>query len=174
MATTHVRLKDLDSDFWEQNKELALMTPFSNFRKKAKSEKIMKAIYLIWDSKSLFRKSGMTTDEIMIDVNENFLNNKNFNWDSYEDIIEAYKDKCMSRLYKNLLQMFDEIEEIGEARLNLSWEDEEQYKQKIALFDASKKLFQEAITLQKELDEEIEAVELESEYALSMLEEVVI
>lgn len=174
MATTHIKLRDLDKDFWEQNKELSLMTPFSSFKKKAKSDKIMKAIYLIWDSKSTFRKSGMTTDEIMTDVNENFLNNKDFNWEPYEDIVEAYKEKCMSRLYKNVLDMLSEIEEISEARSNLSWEDEDQYRQKIELFDASKKLFQEAISLQKELDEEIEAVELEGEYSLSMLEEYLV
>lgn len=174
MATSHIRLKDLDKDFWEQNKELALMTPFSSFKKKAKSDKIMKAIYLIWDSKSSFRKSGMSTEEIMNDININFLNNADFNWEPYEDIVEAYKDKCMSRLYKKVISMLGELDEIDEARSNLSWEDEDQYKQKIALFDASKKLYEEAISLQKELDEEIEAVELESEYVLSMIEEYAI
>ena len=174
MATSHIRLKDLDKDFWEQNKELALMTPFSSFKKKAKSDKIMKAIYLIWDSKSSFRKSGMSTEEIMNDININFLNNADFNWEPYEDIVEAYKDKCMSRLYKKVIAMLSELDDIDEARSNLSWEDEDQYKQKIALFDASKKLYEEAISLQKELDEEIEAVELESEYVLSMIEEYAI
>lgn len=174
MATTNIRLLDIDKDFWEQNKELALMSPFSSFKKKAKSDKIMKAIYLIWDSKSTFRKSGMSTDEIMSDINENFLGNKDFNWDPYDEIVEAYKDKCMSRLYKNVLSLLEEIEEISEARQSLSWESPEEYKQKIELFDASKKLFQEAIALQKELDEEIEAVELEGDYSFSFLEEAAV
>ena len=35
---------------------------------------------------------------------------------------------------------------------------------------ASKTLFNDAIALQKQLDDEIESVELESEYAMSMIE----
>jgi type I site-specific restriction endonuclease len=174
MAAHIVRLKDLDGSFWEQNKELALMTPFSDFKKKAKSDKIMKAIYLIWDSKSTFRKSGMSPEQILEDINTNFLGNPNFDWEPYQKYVEAYKELCMSRLYKKVLAMLDEIEEIDEARLSISWSDDVEYKQKIELFDASKKLYAEAITLQKELDEEVEAIELESEYVLSMNEELAI
>lgn len=171
MATTHIRLKNIDEDFWGQNKELSFMHPFSVFKKKAKSDKIMKAIYLIYDSKSTFRRAGMSTEEIITDVNTNFLNKEDFDWDAYTDIIEAYQDKCQSRIYKKLLKLLDEIDEIEADREGLSWAEAGEAELKLKLFDASKKLFQDAITLQKELDEEIEAVELESEYAMSMIEE---
>lgn len=174
MASTVVKLRDIEASFWGQNPELGLMTPFAAFKKKAKSDKIMKAIYLIWDAKSTFRKSGMTTEQIMEDINTNFLGNPDFDWEPYQEIIEAYKDKCMSRLYKKVLDMLEELDLIDEARQSLSWDDEDEYKRKIELFAASKKLYEEAITLQKELDEEIEAVELESEYVLSMIEELAI
>lgn len=167
---THIRLKDLDKDFWEQNKELSYMAPFAAFKKKAKSDKIMKAIYMIYDSKSTFRRAGMTTEEIMEDVNSNFLNNKNFDWEQYSEIVKAYQDKCQSRLYKKLLKLFDEIDEIEQDRETLSWAETDEADLRLKLMSASKILFNDAIALQKQLDEEIEAVELESEYAMSMIE----
>ena len=33
MPSTHIKLKDIDKDFWEQNKELSYMTPFAAFKK---------------------------------------------------------------------------------------------------------------------------------------------
>lgn len=170
MATTHIKLKDIDKDFWEQNKELSYMAPFAAFKKKAKSDKIMKAIYLIYDSKSVFRRAGMTTEEIIEDVNTNFLSKADFDWEQYTEIVEAYQDKCQSRTYKKLLKLLDEIDEIEVDREGLSWAEPGEADLKLKLFDASKKLFKDVIDLQKELDEEIEQVELESEYAMSMNE----
>lgn len=171
MATTHVRLRDIDGDFWEQNKELSLITPFSSFKKNPESNRVMKAIYLIWDAKSIFRKSSMSTDDIIQDVNNNFLGEPNFDWDIYSEEVEAYRNICMSRVQKKLLDLLEGIDEIEEASQSLSWADEDEYKQKIELSNMANKLYEDAIALQKELDEEIDAIELESEYALSMLEE---
>ncbi len=170
MATTHIKLKDIDKDFWEQNKELSYMAPFAAFKKKAKSDKVMKAIYMIYDSKSTFRRAGMSTEEIIEDVNANFLNNKDFDWEQYTEIVEAYQDKCQSRLYKKLLKLFDEIDEIEQDREGLSWAEAAEAELRLKLMNASKTLFNDAITMQKQLDEEIESVELESEYAMSMIE----
>jgi hypothetical protein len=169
---TPVRVKDITKDFWSQNQQLAIMTPFSDFKKKKESSKVMMAIYLIYDSKSDFLKAGMTTDEIVKDVNKNYLEDDNFPWDKYQDIIDAYKDKCTSRLHKKVVNMLDEIDEIERSRSELSWDDPVEAELKIKLFDASKKLYNEAIDLQKKLNEEIAELELEGDYVPSMIEEI--
>lgn len=166
-----IRVRDIYSDFWTQNQQLAITSPFAEFKKKKDSSKIMTAIYLIYDAKSDLRKMGMNTDEIIQDVNKNFLNDEDFPWDKYSEIIEAYKDKCRSRLHKKVENMLDEIDTIESARANLVWDDPDDAKLKIELFDASKKLYKEAIELKKLLDEEIAEIELQSEYVPSMIEE---
>jgi len=169
---TPIRVKDIDKDFWGQNQQLAIMTPFSEFKKEKNSSKIMMAIYLIHDSKSDFIKAGMTTDEIIKDVNKNYLEDENFPWEKYQKIVDAYKDKCTSRLHKKVMNMLDEIDEIEKSRSELSWDDPNDAELKIKLFDASKKLFNEAIELQKRLNEEIAELELEGDYVPSMIEEL--
>jgi hypothetical protein len=168
---TPVRVKDITKDFWSQNQQLAIMAPFSDFKKKKGSSKIMMAIYLIYDSKSDFLKAGMTTDEIVKDVNKNYLEDENFPWENYQDIIDAYKEKCTSRLHKKVMNMLDEIDEIEKSRSELSWDDPAEAELKIKLFDASKKLYNEAIELQKKLNEEVAELELEGDYVPSMTEE---
>jgi hypothetical protein len=169
---TPVRVKDITKDFWGQNQQLAIMSPFNDFKKKKNSSKIMMAIYLIHDSKSDFIKAGMTTDEIIKDVNKNYLEDEEFPWESYQEIVDAYKEKCTSRLHKKVMNMLDEIDEIEKSRSELSWDDPAEAELKIKLFDASKKLYNEAIDLQKKLNEEVAELELEGDYVPSMIEEL--
>ena len=168
---TPVFVKDINKDFWIQNQQLAIVSPFAEFKKKKESSKIMIAIFLIYDSKSDLKKMGMSTQEIIDDVNKNFLDDANFEWDKYSEIVEAYKDKCRSRLHKKVENMLDEIEQIEEARKNLVWDDPGEAKLKTDLFDASKKLYNEAIDLQKKLNEEVAELELEGDYVPSMIED---
>jgi type I site-specific restriction endonuclease len=168
---TPVFIKDIYGDFWSQNQQLAIVTPFADFKKKKNSSNIMVAIFLIYDSKSYLKKMGMSTQEIIDDVNKNYLEDEDFDWEKYADIVEAYKDKCRSRLHKKVENMLDEIEQIEEARKNLVWDDPTEAKLKTELFDASKKLYNEAIDLQRKLNEEIAELELEGDYVPSMIED---
>lgn len=172
---TPVKIRDINGSFWAQNPQIALMTPFADFKKKdKKSDKVMMAIYLAYDAKSDFVRSGMEQAQILDDVTINYLNEKNFKWDEYQTIIEAYKDLCTSRVHKKLNEVFAEIESITAAMLTLAWDDEGEARQKEFLMTTSKKLFTEFIQLQKDLDEEISAVELESDYVPSIPESYVI
>jgi hypothetical protein len=148
------------------------MTPFAEFKKKEKkSDKIMMAIYLAYDAKSDFVRSGMDHAQILNDVSINYLEDKNFDWSKYENIIEAYKDICTSRVHKKLNEVFAEIESITSAMVTLAWDDEGEARQKEFLMTTSKKLFTEFIQLQKDLDEEIAELLYEGDYAPSWLEE---
>jgi hypothetical protein len=113
----------------------------------------------------------MTTDEIIKDVNKNYLEDENFPWENYQKIVDAYKEKCTSRLHKKVMNMLDEIDEIERSRSELSWDDPNEAELKIKLFDASKKLYNEAIELQKKLNEEVAELELEGDYVPSLTEE---
>ena len=169
---TPVRVKDINNSFWAQNPQIGLMTPFAEFKKKdKKSDKIMMAIYLAYDAKSDFVRSGMDHAQILADVSLNYLEDEKFDWGKYEHIIESYKDICTSRIHKKLNEVFAEIESITEAMVDLSWADEAEAKQKDFLMNTSKKLFTEFIQLQKDLDEEIAELLYEGDYAPSWLEE---
>jgi len=168
---TFARVNDLEADFWKQNPQIALMTPFNKFKKVKNSSKVMTAIYLIHDPQSTFRRSGMSTDEILSDINKNFLNDDKYKWDDYIEIIEAYKDKCTSRLAKKVEAMLDEIDEIEEARSALTWDDPLDADLKIKLFDSSKKLYKEAIELQNLLNEELAELQIQGDYVPSLIEE---
>lgn len=164
-------VKDINKDFWEQNQQLAYMSPFHELKKKNKnSSKIMMALYLIYDAKSPFRATGMTEEEIITDVNKNFLGDEKFPWDDYQIYMEAYKDKCRSMLHKKLDSLIGEILEMEARRKELIVDDPEEMELKIKLFDSISKWFDKAIELQQKLNEEVAEQSLYGEYAPSMIE----
>lgn len=164
-------VKDLNKDFWGQNQQLAYMSPFHELKKKNKnSSSIMMALYMIYDSKSPFRATGMTDEEIISDVNKNFLNNESFPWEDYQVYVNAYKDKCRSTLHKKLDNLMGEILEMEQRRKELSVDDPFEMEQKIKLFDAVSKWYDKAIELQQKLNEEVAEQALYGEYAPSLIE----
>jgi len=164
-------IKDLNKDFWEQNQQLAYMSPFHELKKiNDDSSSIMRALYMIYDAKSPFRATGMTEEEIIIDVNKNFLNNENFPWEDYQKYVDAYKDKCRSMLHKKLDNLMGEILEMEQRRRELSADDPSEMEQKIKLFDAVSKWYDKAIELQQKLNEEVAEQALYGEYAPSLIE----
>lgn len=148
------------------------MTPFADFKKKdKKSDKVMMAIYLAYDAKSDFVRSGMEQAQILNDVTTNFIEDKKFKWEDYQEIIDAYIDICTSRVHKKLNFLFLEIEKISDAIKELVWDDPAEADLKTKLFTASKSLFQEFTQLQKDLNEEVSELLFEGDYSPSWLEQ---
>jgi hypothetical protein len=123
-----VIIEDLAGDFWEQNPELALMRPFSEFKKKKNSSEIMKAIYLIYDFKSKFNVAKEPRERVIEDVNTNFLKQPNFDWGKLQDIIDAYVEKCKTPLQRDLEAMYEDLKGLRSYIARLSWEDDDEAK----------------------------------------------
>jgi len=167
-------IKDIEGDFWEQNKQLSYMSPFSSFKKKKNSSKIMKAIYLIYDSKSSFKQTPMSEEEIIKDVNLNFLEDENFKWSEYEDIVEAFKDKCRTGTAKIIEGISEECNDIQLAIKDLSLSDPEEISMRKDLHTMRSKLLSEKIDLELKLKEEIGELLLEGDYSPSLIEATII
>lgn len=123
-----VELYSLEEDFWVQNPELSVMSPFAEFKKKKNSGEIMKAIYLIYDFKSKFNIAKEPREKVIEDVNKNFLKQPNFDWSKYTDIVNAYIEKCKTPLQKDLEAMYFDLEGLRKYINRLSWEDDEEAK----------------------------------------------
>jgi hypothetical protein len=121
-----VTLDDFEEDFWEQNPELQYIEPFAEIKKQKGSSNIMKAIYLVYDYKSKFNVGGVNEEEAKRDVQKNFLKQKDFNWGKYNEIIEAYKDKCKTPLQKSLEQYAEQLFGLQKYINSLSWEDDDE------------------------------------------------
>jgi len=125
-----VNLENIEDNFWEQNPELAYMTPFSELYKKKEGEQIMKAIYLIYDFKSRFNIAKEPREKVIEDVSTNFLKKPKFDWSKYEHIISTYEDKMKTPLQKDLEAMYLDLEGFRSYITRLSWEDDEEAKLK--------------------------------------------
>jgi hypothetical protein len=169
---TIARVKDFNLDFWEQNPEIVFMSPFNSLKKKKNGSKVMMGIYLMFDSKSSFRRSGMDDSEIIKDVSKNFMGDEKFPWDEYQDCIDAYKDKLRSVVRKKLDNLLFEISEMEQARRDLSFDDESERTTKIKYFDTFEQYYTKAVELQKQLDDEVEGdLSIYGDYMPSMIEE---
>ena len=120
---------DIESpeSFWEQNPELKYVEPFAEFYKNDKeSSKIMSAIYLAYDYKSKFNRAGIPEEEAKSDIKKNFLKDQSFEWGKYSEIIDAYKDKCKTKVQKALDKFEKDAIGFTEYFTKLSWEDEDE------------------------------------------------
>lgn len=93
-------------DFWEQNPELLTITVFAEFKAAKNSSKIMWSIYQVHDFKSIIKK--LPVEERIKEVKANFFD---CDFDEYTNIIEAYKDLCISDLERAYTGLIFEIEE---------------------------------------------------------------
>lgn len=95
---------DIDKDFWECYPEFKVLAPFKAFYKgdrsknKNQSSKIMWAIALAESHHSNWYNLGDKYDRLRTD----FLGDKNFKWDAYEALIDAFKDTQLTQAEKSL------------------------------------------------------------------------
>jgi hypothetical protein len=120
--------------FWEQNPEIKYMEPFSSFYEEENSSDIMKAIYLAYDFKSKFIRAGIPEDTAKRDIAKNFLKDPSFEWGKYSKIIDAYKDKCKTKVQKALDKFEKDAVGFTEYLANLSWEDPEEAEVKSGIY----------------------------------------
>jgi hypothetical protein len=108
---------DIFKDFWEQNPEMAVITPFNELKPQKGSSKIMWAIYQIYDPKAILHvyKESDRIEEVKgnyydIDLEKN------------KECIEAYKDLCISPLEKEYQSWEDEVMKTQEFIRLANWD----------------------------------------------------
>lgn len=167
-----VTIYELEEDFWEQNPELKYITPFNEFYKEEGSSEIMKAIYLVYDFKSKFNRAGIPEEETKKDVSENFLKIEHFEWGKYGDIIDAYKDKCKTKVQK-ALELF-EADVVGfQGYLSgLSWQDEEEASVKVGIYKVAEDYYAKYKSCEALVKEEINEKTYRNGYRKSPIEKM--
>jgi len=123
---------DKPSEIWDLNPELNYMEPFATFKKTSRknASRIMNAIWMIYDPKSKFRVGNKTEEDIIRDVNKNYLGNEDYDWTPYQEIIDSYKENCKTFLQKRLEEWERDLKERDEAIRDLKYSDKEQRKEK--------------------------------------------
>lgn len=143
-------------NFWDANPEMQYLSPYAAFLKKhgkRKTNKVMTAIWMAFDPKSVAQNSGNREEkEIMDDIAENYLGDKKFPWKDYSEIIKAFKEDCRTKIEKELDYWEIELKTRREYQRELPWDTER--KEKDEMLKTQKTLFNDYIAVKKELDRE--------------------
>lgn len=106
---------NIEENFWNLNSEIKYMSPFSVLynsdptKDKEQSSKLMWVVYLYTDPDSRF--SRMSEDEKRDEIATNYLQDKNFDWNSISNIIDGYRDKLLTKLQKSYLRLLKKLED---------------------------------------------------------------
>lgn len=170
--TDFVIVDNLEEDFWKQNPELKYIEPFAEFSKKKNSSEIMKAIYLAYDFKSKFNRAGIPEDEARKDIAKNFLKKPDFVWGEYKEIIDAYKDKCKTKIQKSLELFEEDVVGFQNYLRRLSWEDEEEAQVKSSIYKIADEYYKKYKDCESLVKDEIREKRYKGGYRLSPAEKM--
>jgi hypothetical protein len=142
---------NIDDNFWECNRELKYLSPFSKFyesdlsKNKEYSSRVMWAIYLFCDPESRF--SRMFTSERRKEIKDNYLKDDKFNWEdkSIEQLINGYEDKMLTKLQNSYNRLIKKLEERDNFISNTKYNEKN-----AATFD---KMFANSAAIYKQLKE---------------------
>lgn len=143
---------DPEHDFWKQNPELKIMSPFDELVKKKNGSKIMWAIYLWKDPKSPWNRIGV--EDRKLEIEENYLGSK-IDLEDYSFYANEYERKCLSIREQAYSSQAEGILEFKEYYDGISWADNSD--KKIDLLKARQQLL-------KLLEEVEEAASEEYQY----------
>lgn len=121
---------DPEYDFWEQNPELKILSPFDDLYKDKDGSKLMWAIYLWRDPKSPWNRLGVKDRKL--EIEENYLKGK-VDLDDLSFYAREYELKCLSISERDYLNMSKAVQEFSEQYHKLSWKDDT--KEKMNLLD---------------------------------------
>lgn len=167
-----INVDDPDENIWVTNPMLNKITFFKNIREvhgDDRSSSLLKAIYYIHDPKSSLRKSGMTESEIEDEVNGNILNDPDFDWDVYSDIIEEYKEVNLSRAEKLLNNYDSELSSLQVMIDKWNWSKDDA-KQKADVMRQYKSLYEDYVEMRSLVQADEENQEMRAGYVKSLTE----
>lgn len=171
-AFSFVQLYTDELPIFVQNPTLKEHKPFDElFEMGEEGDKIMSAIYRIYDPKSTYHITIPDEDERIQDVNENFLLDKNFDWKPYKDYIETYKKECISELQKRLLSFKSDLDGMQMYQQSLSWSDENDRGEKVQLIKEHKEFLLDYKEVLEKAEAEVIEMQNEANYIFSWLEQ---
>lgn len=136
MSNLFVVVKDPNASFSEQNPEIHLIAPYSSLYEKEGKEqydRIMMAIYLVYDPKSKLNATGRRSErDKRKDVVDNYLK-KSFPWTKYKKIVTKYQDDFRTFLEKKLENFKRELDEREQYMIELTWDEDSTKKDKMML-----------------------------------------
>jgi len=103
------------ANFWKNNPQLIIM--FKDFydndttSNKDKSSKVMWAIALLVDPNENNSFRNMKYEDKLKIIQNNYINEKNFSWVKYDDLIETYKKRVLTKSELALHVMERKLEE---------------------------------------------------------------
>jgi hypothetical protein len=99
--------------FWEVNPEFMYVEPYRTFynkgKDKAKTSKIMWAVFLLCDTNS--PKSRLRKDEREEDIKLYYLEDEKFDFSKYSELVEEYPKVVLTKIQRELKSWQDKIEE---------------------------------------------------------------
>ena len=118
---------NIDENFWEHNREIKFISPFSKFyesdlsKNKEYSSRIMWAIYLYCDPLSKFAR--MFSSERRKEIKDNYLKDDSFNWEdrSIEELIKGYESSMLTKLQNSYNKLIKKLEERDDYIINTKY-----------------------------------------------------
>lgn len=150
---------NVDENFWELNPEIKYIQPFKftydASKDKEQSSKWMWAVYLYCDPDSRFAR--MEEDDKEKEIVENYLGlsveQSPFQTNEFKGLIEAYKDKILSKLQKSYNRLLKKLEERDNFIASTKY-TENNAKKLDDMFANSSKIYQQLKAIEDELETE--------------------
>ena len=149
------KLENHQLSFSKENPGVHLLGPYDRLYKKLsvkQYDRVMTAIYLAYDPKSVGGKSNRSEEELRKDIAVNFLNEPDFDWNEFKDYINAYKQDSKTKLQIELYYLEQEILERRSYINQLTWESNATLKDKMLL--NHDKYLEKYMELKQRVDEE--------------------
>lgn len=133
-----------------------------------RASKILTAAYLIFSPDSNLRDSGLDEEELVTDVNENYLEEPSFDWDDFEDVV-LFIRKNISKAKTMLLEYEERLIERDKFLKEWTW-DKKTAKNKNAVMKDTKGLWDDYLEIKARVDEEKTETSSFGNYSKSLLE----
>jgi hypothetical protein len=156
---------------FEQNPGLKNIKPLDELYKKGEEgDKIMKAIYFIYDLKSPYYSFSPKEEDRIQEVNTGFLEVETFDWKQYKEYTDFFKKHCRTELQKQLDIFRKDIQGRETFFRSLSWTDPVERVEKDILLTSHDKFIEKYAELKGKVESEIEELESLGGYRKSWLE----
>jgi len=118
---------DPNGNIWEDNPHLLATKFFSDLKRDLGadlSDRLLRAIYYIYDVRSPLTESGKSFDEIVEDVNYTVLEDSSFDWNKYQYVVDEYIKVVPTKAQAELSRYQREITELNEFLNNWPWSED--------------------------------------------------
>ncbi len=166
-----ITVLDPNESIWEINPHLELLSYIKEFKIKfgdKKSSIILTGIYLMYDPKSVLRNRGLTDEEIVEEVTNNYLTD--ITEEEVEEVKSFYLEKMLSKTEKLFLRYEKDITDLKQLLDNWGF-SKENIKERSSATKEYKSLLEEYLKLKTQVEEEKKSTASRGNYKKSLLEQ---